>query len=179
MSNNEYFRLIRKADLPALEWDGEYIHFRRVYREIYEQYRAGRTLPWVIDKPVDGIIGQLFVQLDSQNVTLADGFNRAYLFSFRVKPKYQGEGWGSALLRFVEEDLLKRGFRWTSLRVSKTNDSALRFYERRGYIIVAEEFGEWRYIDHQGVQKLVVDPSYRMEKDLFVIKKSLAKAKIS
>lgn len=142
MVKNDCFRLLRRMDLPELEWDGEYLHFRRVYQEIYQQYRQGRTLPWVIDKPGDGIIGQLFVQLDSQNETLADGCSRAYLFSFRVKEKYQGNGWGTALMRFVENDLVQRGFSWATLRVSKTNEIALRFYEHRGYAIIAEERGE-------------------------------------
>lgn len=159
-------RLLHISDLPALEWDGEYIQFRRVYREVYEQYRIGRTLPWVIDAPTDGIIGQLFVQLDSQNKRLADGLLRAYLFSFRVKPKFQRIGWGTKLLSYVELYLLERGFQWTTLRVSKNNDFARQFYEHRGYSIVAEEQGEWRYVDHRGIQQVMIDPSYRMEKCL-------------
>lgn len=157
-------RLLRISDLSALEWEGEYIHFRRVYREVYEQYRIGRTLPWVIDTPTDGIIGQLFVQLESQNKCLADGLLRAYLFSFRVKPKFQQKGWGTKLLSYVEWYLSERGFQWTTLRVSKDNDLARQFYERRGYSIVGEERGEWRYVDHRGFQQVVIDPSYRMEK---------------
>jgi len=164
MNQNGVIRLLRISDLPALEWGGEYIHFRRVYREVYEQYRIGRTLPWVIDTPTDGIIGQLFVQLDSQNKRLADGFLRAYLFSFRVKPEFQRKGWGTKLLSYVELVLLERGFQWTTLRVSKDNDLARQFYEHRGYSIVAEEQGEWRYVDHLGIAQAVVDPSYRMEK---------------
>ncbi|MCX8062036.1 MAG: GNAT family N-acetyltransferase [Anaerolineales bacterium] len=173
-NQNGYFRLLRSSDLPALEWDGEYLHFRRVYREVYEQSRIGRALPWVIDIPEDGIIGQLFVQLDSQNKSLADGVSRAYLFSFRIKPKHQGQGWGSKLLTHVETYLLERGYCWTTLRVSKTNDLARSFYEHRGYLVVGEDSSEWRYLDHRGIQRVVVDPSYRMEKCLFE-KNSLAK----
>lgn len=178
MNQNSYIRLLQISDLPALEWEGEYIHFRRVYREVYEQYQMGRTLPWVIDIPTDGIIGQLFVQLDSQNKSLADGFRRAYLFSFRVKPNFQRKGWGTKLLNFVELDLLKRGFEWTTLKVSKDNDLARQFYEHRGYSVVAEEKGEWRYVDHRGIQQVIIDPSYRMEKCL-AREKSLAEVKTS
>ncbi len=166
MNRNGCIRLIRFTDLPALEWDGEYIRFRRVYREVYEQYQVGRTLPWVIELPLAGIIGQLFVQLDSQNKRFADGRQIAYLFSFRVKPKYQGQGWGTKLLGYVEKDLAEKGFVWTILKVSKSNDLASQFYEHRGYSIVAEDLGEWRYIDHQGVQQVVIDPSYVMKKYL-------------
>ncbi len=161
---NGVIRLIRDSDLIALEWDGEYIRYRRVYRDVYEQYRIGRTLPWVIDLPTAGIIGQLFVQLDGQNKSLADGYLRAYLFSFRVKPAYQKQGWGSALLEYVENYLRDKGFEWTTLKVSKSNDNARQFYEHRGYIVVGEDGGEWRYIDHLGAQQAVIDPSYRMEK---------------
>jgi ribosomal protein S18 acetylase RimI-like enzyme len=166
MSQNGMIRLIKSSDLPALEWDGAYSHFRQVYREVYEQSRIGRTLPWVIDLPSEGIIGQLFVQLDSQNKRFADGSSRAYLFSFRIKPKFQGQGWGTRLLSSVEKDLIDRGFHWTTLKVSKLNELARQFYEHRGYAIIAEEQGEWRYVDHQGIQRVVIDPSYCMEKCL-------------
>lgn len=164
--HNNYIRLLKSSDLLALEWDGEYLHYRRVYRKIYEQSRIGRTLPWVIDVPNDGIIGQLFVQLDSQNKSLADGLSRAYLFSFRIKPKYQGQGWGTKLLNYVEKGLLERGYCWTTLKVSKSNELARLFYEHRGYTVVGEDWGEWRYMDHRGIQQVVIDPSYQMEKCL-------------
>lgn len=166
MDQNGLIRLIQLSDLPALEWDGQYVHFRRVYREVYEQYRMGRALPWIVETYFDGIIGQLFVQLDSQNKNLADGLRRAYLFSFRVKPQFQRRGWGTKLLSFVETYLLEQGFHWTTLKVSKLNEPARQFYEHRGYSIIAEEHSEWKYIDHQGSQRVIVEPSYLMEKCL-------------
>ena len=32
-------RQATESDLPALEWDGEYIHFRRVYREAMKEVK--------------------------------------------------------------------------------------------------------------------------------------------
>ncbi|MCS7246798.1 MAG: GNAT family N-acetyltransferase [Anaerolineales bacterium] len=166
MIHEGVIRLIEFADLPALEWEGEYTHFRRVYREVYEHYQMGRALPWVIELPRLGIIGQLFVQLDCRNKTLADGVERAYLFAFRIRPAYRNQGWGTKLLGFVERDLYTKGYRRTTLRVSKSNESARCFYERRGYSVVGEDCSEWRYVDHRGVERVVCDPCYQMEKHL-------------
>ena len=35
-------RHLEQDDLPALEWDGELRHFRRVYREVYTNVRTGK-----------------------------------------------------------------------------------------------------------------------------------------
>ncbi len=56
-------RRMQKSDLPALEWDGEYTRFREVYLLEFERSQIGSSVLWVAEKPFDGIIGQLFVQL--------------------------------------------------------------------------------------------------------------------
>lgn len=164
-------RKVREEDLIALEWDGEYRRFRNVYQDVYRQYLAGKALLWVVEINGYGIIGQIFAQLLSENTMLADGRERAYLFSFRVKPEFQGRGWGTRLLYNAEYDLAQRGFIVALLNVSKTNVQAREFYERRGYQIVGEDRGEWSYIDHLGQRQMVVDPSWRMEKGLKNYKK--------
>ena len=50
-------RELKKKDLPALEWDGEYTHFRNVYRGVYQRTRLGTAAAWVAESPVDGIVG--------------------------------------------------------------------------------------------------------------------------
>ena len=59
-------RLLNKGDLPALEWDGEYIHYRRLFKKIYKSARKGNSILWVIELKDSGLIGQLFVQLASR-----------------------------------------------------------------------------------------------------------------
>lgn len=161
--------IIRKAeqgDLPALEWNGEYRHFRTLYSDIYQHSQRGNALMWVLELPGSGVIGQLFIQLVSARKELADGFSRAYLYAFRIQPQYRSMGLGSQLITYVEADLFRRRFRWVTLNVAKNNDRARRFYERHGYHIVADEPGRWSYTDELGNRRDVVEPAWRMEKDL-------------
>lgn len=165
-SENGVIRYVTAADLPALEWEGEYSKYRKVYQEVYRQYLAGKSLLWVAELKGEGIIGQIFAQLNSENEMFADGHVRAYLFSFRVKPVYQNQGWGTKLLTHAEGDLRGRGFEVACLNVSKSNEAALKFYINRGYRITGEDKGEWTYIDHNGEKQTVADPSWRLEKGL-------------
>ncbi len=91
-------RLGREADLPELEWQGEYIHFRKLYRQVYQNVLDGKASIWVAELLETGIIGQVFVQFISSRRELADGETRAYLYGFRVKPEYRNRGVGTQLL---------------------------------------------------------------------------------
>jgi ribosomal protein S18 acetylase RimI-like enzyme len=159
-------RLARNADLPALEWDGEYIHFRRLYADVYQSYIAGKALMWIVEHRGDGIIGQAFVSLQSLRSELANGFDRAYLYGFRVKPAFRNRGIGTAVLRVIEKDLVRRGYGTITLNVARNNLDAERLYRRLGYRIVAEEAGQWSYFDHLGMHRVVHEPAWRMEKVL-------------
>ncbi|MBN2547871.1 MAG: GNAT family N-acetyltransferase [Anaerolineales bacterium] len=164
-------RLLVEADLPALEWGGEFTHFRRLYQEIYRAMLQGRVLMWVAerrsDPPVqEEIIGQVFVQLNSSRADMADGARRAYIYSFRVKPEYRGYGVGACMLQTTERDLIQRGYLWATLNVAQDNPAGLRFYERYGYRMIGDDPGRWTYIDHQGSRREVIEPAFRMEKRL-------------
>jgi ribosomal protein S18 acetylase RimI-like enzyme len=159
-----HLRYATRDDLTALEWKGEYTHFRRLYQEIYKNASKGKALMWVVDVPETGIIGQLFVQLESPRHELADGRQRAYFYGFRIQPAYRDHGLGSQLLKKAESDLVKRRFRWVTLNVGRQNLKALRFYERHGYRIISEEPGEWSYIDHLGRYQEVCEPAWRIQK---------------
>lgn len=158
------YRHVTRADLPALEWDGEYSHFRRLYAQAFERARAARAVLWLADLQDEEIIGQLFVQLNSQRPELANGENRAYIYSFRVRSAYRGLGVGTGLLQVAEADLEARGFCQITLNVARENGAARRLYERHGYRVVAPEPGHWHYIDHRGRLREVNEPSWRMEK---------------
>lgn len=157
-----------EVDLPALEWNGEYAHFRNLYREIYASASKGEALLWVAEAPQVGIIGQIFVQLKSARTELADGSNRAYLYGFRIQPAYRNRGIGSAMLQYVETDLQARRYRWVCLNVNRENHAARRFYERYGYHIVGLEAGRWSYLDDKGKLRQVHEPAWRMEKELSI-----------
>lgn len=160
--------LIRKAreqDLPALEWEGRYRHFRRLYRHALAEARRGRRVLLVAD--VSGqIVGQIFVQLDSRRDELADGLHTGYLYAFRVRPTFRNQGIGTQLLLEAESILRGRGFRRAVIAVARDNDAALRLYEAMGYARFAEDPGQWSYIDHEGRMRTVSEPAYMLEKPL-------------
>lgn len=164
--SNVQIRHIEKSDLSALEWDGEYTHFRRLYKEIYDGVVKGKAIMWVADLEGTSIIGQLFVQLSSSRTELANGTNRAYIYSFRIQPPYRANGLGTYMLQIAENDLAERGFRWVTLNVARDNPDARRLYERHGYRVIAKEPGNWSYRDDQGITREVHEPAWRMEKRL-------------
>jgi ribosomal protein S18 acetylase RimI-like enzyme len=159
-------RRLSKADLPALEWDGEYTRFRRLFAETYQSAVKGRAVLWVADLPGNGLVGQIFVQLNSARLELADGKTRAYIYAFRVRQPFRGAGLGTRLLLNAEIDLVQRGYRWVTLNVGRDNPNAQRLYERHGYRIVASEPGIWHYYDDKGQRREVNEPAWRMEKKI-------------
>lgn len=153
-----------KEDLPALEWNGIYTHYRQVYANEFQHYENGASVLWVAEVPENGIIAQVFIQLTCDRAELANGKTRAYLYSFRVKPEYQGQGIGTYMLEIVEADLVRRGFSSVTLNVAKDNLRAQELYQARKFRIVAHEPGRWSYPDEKGSWHVVEEPAWRMEK---------------
>ena len=52
-------RCAEDADLIAMEWDGEYSHFRRLFADTYQQAELGLAKIWVAELDHTGLIGQL------------------------------------------------------------------------------------------------------------------------
>jgi ribosomal protein S18 acetylase RimI-like enzyme len=166
-----HIRQMKEVDLPDLEWGGEYAHFRRLYNEIYQSSSLGKAVLWVAELQYQGVIGQLFVQLNSSRAELADGNARAYIYGFRIQPAYRGHGLGTRMLLRAEADLVERGFRWVTLNVGRDNPEARRLYERHGYHVVAEEPGRWSYLDDQGRRQEVHEPAWRMSKQITPVRR--------
>src|SRR5688500_8031852 len=96
------FRLATEADLPKLEWMGQYIQFRRVFRYTFEEQQRGTRLMLVAD--VNNYpVGQIFMIL--RNV---DEWNeeRGYFYSLRVMDPFQGLGIGTKLMKEAEALLI-------------------------------------------------------------------------
>jgi len=159
-------RPVAGSDLPALEWDGEYTKYRRMYANLHRNTKTGRTLMWMIETPQGDLVGQAFVMLSSNEREAADGISRAYVFAFRVKPEWRNLGVGTRLMHFVEADLVKRGFTYITLNVARDNPGARRLYERLGYQVTGTKPGIWSFKDHQGVIQHVEEPAWRMIKQL-------------
>jgi ribosomal protein S18 acetylase RimI-like enzyme len=160
-------RHLKSEDLPSLEWEGEFKHFRRVYHEVYGRMRKGLAMMWGAELLGVGLIGQAFVQFKNASPLKFSGrLRNGYIHSFRVRPAYRRAGVGNKLMQTIEEDLAGRGFHLVSMNVSRTNVPALRFYSHRGYHIVKPDQGKWSYHDHRGVLKHVHEPGWRMHKKL-------------
>ena len=156
----------KRVDLPTLEWGGEYTHFRRLFADAYQQVEQGRAILWIAELPQTGLIGQLFVSLNSYRIDLADGVTRAYLFGFRVRPAFRSLGVGTCMMHIVEADLVDRGFRQLTLNVGQENPAARSFYEHLGYRVVGPDPGQWSYLNDLGQRVNVNEPACRMIKDL-------------
>jgi ribosomal protein S18 acetylase RimI-like enzyme len=160
-------RPIEAAEVPDLEWDGEFVHFRRVYADAYARVQRGLTAIWVARwAGFPGVLGQAFIQLNSDRRELADGENRAYLYSFRIRPQFRSAGLGTRFMQVIMEDLHQRGYRRLTLNVAKTNIRAQALYHRLGFLTTAHEPGIWSYQDHEGNWQHVEEPAWRMEKSL-------------
>ncbi len=159
-------RPLTEADLPALEWEGEFTHLRRLYRQTFRAMQRGQAMMWVAEHDRAGVIGQVFVQLVSRRPDLADGLDRAYLFGLRVRPAWREQGIGTRLIRTVEDYVRGLGYARLTLIVGRQNRAARRLYERLGYRVAALEEGRWVYRDHLGQRREVHEPGFRMEKPL-------------
>lgn len=158
-------RFAHKSDLSKLEWDGKFSHFRNLFRRSYQGQLRGRRKMLLAD--LNGYpIGHIFIQFISRNTNIADGEERAYLYSFRVMERYQGKGIGSRLMRAAEKLLVERGFQLAIIAVAKNNPAAESLYRRRGYQRYAQDAGRWEYTDHHGVKHKVEEPCWLLRKRL-------------
>jgi len=164
--NQVFIRQANKEDLPNLEWNGEYSHYRRLFADTYSLVEQAKAIIWIAEKDGIGLIGQCFVSLKGNRPELADGVARVYIYGFRIQPQFRNQGIGTHMMRVIEEDLRKRGFHQVTLNVGQDNLEAQRFYDRLGYIIVGSDPGRWSYIDDKGKRRDVVEPAWRMIKDL-------------
>jgi ribosomal protein S18 acetylase RimI-like enzyme len=158
-------RPIEERDLAALEWDGAYLHFRRLFRQAYQDMRIGTRQLLMMEHTATGeMIGQVFIQWSSSDPRFADGTHRGYLYALRIKPAFQSRGLGTRMLIAAESELRRRGMDTASIGVEKDNPRARALYERQGYRIIADDPGRWSYLDHEGIIREVLEPAWLMEK---------------
>lgn len=157
---------IREAgpeDLPNLEWDGQYRHYRRLFARAMDEAQQGRRI-LLLAEVGEKLAGQIFVQLNTRANFASEGARSAYLYAFRVKRPFRGQGIGSQLLQEAEQRLRQLGYDRAVISVAKDNRAARRLYERHDYRVFDEDAGEWSYVDHQGVVRHVSEPAHVMEK---------------
>ena len=150
-----------EADLPGMEWEGEYIHFRKVYRDAMKEAKQRRRVILVADVGNE-LVGQIFVNYYSTWRMAQPGLLTGYLHSFRVKPTYRNRGIGGYLIQTAE--LVERHFQRVVISVAKMNDAALRLYKNHGYAILREDPGRWSFLDHQNQVQHISEPAYILQK---------------
>jgi ribosomal protein S18 acetylase RimI-like enzyme len=158
-------RTATESDLPALEWNGEYTHFRRVYRQALREAQRDRRVIYLAETSGE-VVGQIFVHLHSIWKSAFGGERAGYLHSFRVKPDFRSQGIGSRLLRTAENELVERKHSRAVISVAKVNRRAQEMYLQHGYNLFTEDPGDWAYLDHRGRLKRMSEPAYVMVKTL-------------
>ncbi len=126
-------RCCRRADLEALEWDGEYAHDRPIIEWAFTRTLERLMVMLVADD--HGVhVGQLWIDFARRH-GVAD------VWAVRVKPTWRGRGVGTRLLQEAERHSAARGVMALELEVEPANVDARRLYERRGFVHVRTEHG--------------------------------------
>ncbi len=159
-------RLIREADLPELEWDGEYTRYRKVYREVYRNFEKGISLPFVAETTADGIIGQVFLTRKEPNPSYMPRSRYFFISSFRIKPGFRDRGLGSRLLDVCFREVRSHRLRDIFLNCAAANNRARHFYEKHGFRVVRLDEGNWSYVNHEGLVITEHESAYLMKKTL-------------
>ena len=159
------FRLAREDDLPKLEWQGAYTHFRTVFRNTYSDQQQGRRLMLLADYN-NYPIGQIFILIKEQMSGLGSRRRQGYLYSLRVMDAFQNLGIGTRLIIQAEKLMREQNLAVSTIAVAKDNPRALRLYQRLGYYIYAEDEGLWSYTNHENQQIHVHEPCWMLEKYL-------------
>jgi ribosomal protein S18 acetylase RimI-like enzyme len=137
-----------------------------LYADTFTLVQQSKAIMWIADLNGSGLIGQCFVSLIGNRQELADGKNRAYIYGFRVRPKFRNQGIGTRIMKIIEADLKKRGFKQVTLNVGQDNDAAMRFYRRLRYGVIGSDPGMWSYINDKGKRIDMQEPAMRMVKNL-------------
>jgi [ribosomal protein S18]-alanine N-acetyltransferase len=68
-----------------------------------------------------------------------------------VDPAYVKHGIGLKLLSCAEDEMRKKGKRWSQLEVSENNKAALKLYEKAGYVF-KERIQQYYTYEHDGTR---------------------------
>ena len=89
------------------------------------------TAAWIVEHDVGAPIG--YAILVAASLPGSDPYTDAELKRIYLFSKWQGGGWGRALIETVEAEAIGRGAKRLVLSVYTKNEKAIRFYGARGY----------------------------------------------
>jgi ribosomal protein S18 acetylase RimI-like enzyme len=151
-------RPARQDDLDSLLWGGE--HLRANRQKFLDRQARGEAvvlLPTLDDEPVGHLAVDLLRLRDEGGV---------YLYWFEVRHEFARRGIGSAVVNRAEQIAEEYGRSFSEIEVEKTNEAALRLYERLGYSLFGERANRWIADLPDGRQVEVVDDCWVLRKPL-------------
>lgn len=107
----------------------EKVSQRQAYDELLQKIH--RNAVFVYAYQAEPIAYCAFYANDSKSRT-------AYISLIAVRPEYQRAHVGKRLLRYCMEMAIERGMQSCVLEVRKSNDSAIQFYRRNGFVFLSE-----------------------------------------
>jgi ribosomal protein S18 acetylase RimI-like enzyme len=149
---------LRQEDLQELAWAGGALHVKNV---------AGQ-----LKRVLLGEVDYLAVRDDDRRVVAKGGVDYASLpgvpklWQLATHPDLRGLGFGTLLIRSLEDRVRQRGFGWAHLGVEVSNPRAMALYRRLGYEAYGRESDGWEQQDGNG-------DVYWYETELIVMKRPL------
>lgn len=144
-----HFRLAVTEDLPILKGIA-----RDVIESCYSSFLSLEAIRAYIDsgqsdREIENGAGDCVLMLDVEERILGFAITQeSTLHLLMIVSERQNRGYGSKLLRHVEDKLFDR-YETICLQSFKRNCSANRFYEKNGWTVVREE-----YISEMGLEML-------------------------
>ena len=145
-------RKIRKSDLDqvmVIEQACFHDAWKRKDYE-YEMYENPYSTIWVLEEERK-IIGYYDLWIT---------FEQAEIANIAVLPEYQGKGYGSFLMKHLEQQAVNEGCQAIGLEVRVGNKKAIALYERNGFFTVTTRPGYYKNKDG------TFEDAYRMMKGI-------------
>ncbi len=92
-----------------------------------------------------------------------------FLWQIGITPSYQGQGIGGELVREVENELKKLGFKRIELTIDPVNLPSQKLFEKMGYQNISERVGKTIEVDG----KLAVQDYYKLGRHFMVYEKRI------
>ncbi|GIN71899.1 hypothetical protein J14TS2_23740 [Bacillus sp. J14TS2] len=131
-------------DFDNLNWFWTENHQKTKEKFIFRINKGMQEL-WVVEYR-ECLIGELHIVWNSVDKDEADGLKRAYIFSYRVKPNFQGKSVGSKLMNKVLDRIREKNFTEATVGVETNEVHLKKMYNNWGF----NDFIKTKDIDHHG-----------------------------